>query len=154
MARYVFPGHAEFRDRKDQLEAIRSWYEDPGQDPILIVHGRRRTGKSWLLREFAHDREADIFVCDRRGPLDQLERFAEQLRDEMGSVPRVNSATDFFEAVYNLGRKGRRLAVIDEFPELFGARGTPDSELAAVLEGQLGHSQTKLILCGSQVETM
>ena len=48
----------------------------------------------------------------------------------------------------------KRLVVIDEFPELFGARKHPDSELMAVLEEVWGTTQTKVLLCGSQIGTM
>ena len=44
--------------------------------------------------------------------------------------------------------------MIDEFPELFGPRKHPDSELMAVLEEVWGTTRNKLVLCGSHIGTM
>jgi AAA+ ATPase superfamily predicted ATPase len=60
--------------------------------------------------------------------------------------------TDLFRVLYGLD--GKRLVVIDEFPELYGARRHPDSELMVVLEEVWGTTQIKLVLCGSQIGTM
>jgi len=154
MTTYDFPGHHAFLNRERELALLREWYEDPGADPVLVLYGRRRSGKSWLFREFAHGLEADILVCDRRVVRDQLAGFATQLTSKLEVRPQLNTATDLFQVIFGLGRRRRCLVVLDEFPELFGSRGTPDSELAAVLEEQLGRTQAKLILCGSQIATM
>lgn|SRR5487761_2637 len=153
MAKYTFSAHGEFLDRKIELAALRRWYETDGEPAVLVLYGRRRTGKSWLFREFANGREADIFVCDRRVVLQQLDGFAGQLEGELGARPQLSSATALFELLANLAERGKRLAVIDEFPELYGSRGAPDSELAAVLE-RSAKTSMKLILCGSQISTM
>jgi hypothetical protein len=154
MTPYAFPNHQEFRDRERELGALRTWYADAGADPIFIVLGRRRVGKSWLMREFAHGLRADILVCDETLPSNQLQRFAAQLRDSVGVPLALRSAADLFEVLFGLGRQEPYLAIIDEFPNLLGHGGRADSELAAVLEDQLGRSRTKFLLAGSQVMTM
>jgi AAA+ ATPase superfamily predicted ATPase len=153
MTRYSFPAHDDFLNRQPELAALRRWYEGDGEPAVLVLYGRRRTGKSWLFREFANGRDADIFVCDRRVALQQLAEFSAQLEAEVGARPQLQSSTELFEVLANLAERGRRLAVIDEFPELYGSRGAPDSELAAVLERR-NRTGLKLILCGSQISTM
>src|SRR5439155_20340703 len=59
-----------------------------------------------------------------------------------------------YRFLFRQARAERRLAVIDEFPELLRAGGSADSVLARVMEEELPGSRLKLILCGSQVSTM
>ena len=68
---YAFPGIDRFRDRTDELAALHSWFEDEHETRAMALHGRRRVGKSWLFRAFAHGRPADIFVADTRALADQ-----------------------------------------------------------------------------------
>src|SRR5262249_26834296 len=60
----------------------------------------------------------------------------------------------FYRFLFRQARDERRLAVVDEFPELLRLGGAPDSVLARVMEDELDQSRLKLILCGSQVSTM
>jgi len=154
MTRYVFPDHERFLDRTAELERLRRWWDD-GSDPFpLVLYGRRRTGKSWLLREFAHGRAADIFVCDSRAEGDQLATFARVLEGSVGVRPELADVRSFYELLFRRAGSTRRLAVIDEFPMLLGAGSAADSTLAATLEEMAGTTALKLVLCGSQVSTM
>ena len=154
MTRYRFPDHETFRDRSAELERLRRWWEDVSDPFPLVVYGRRRTGKTWLLREFAHGRDADIFVCDSRAEGDQLSYFARVLEGSVGVRPEVADIRSFYEILYRQATSHRRLAVIDEFPMLPAAGSAADSSLAAVIDEMAGSSRLKLIVCGSQVSTM
>ncbi len=59
----------------------------------MTLFGRRRVGKSWLFRAFAHGRQADIFVADTRALADQLDGFSRALgRDgERPSLPDLDT---------------------------------------------------------------
>jgi AAA+ ATPase superfamily predicted ATPase len=152
---YEFPAHSRFLDRDRELAELGSWWADRGYRFPLILHGRRRTGKSWLVREFAHGKEADIFVCDERAERDQLGSFADDLEQRLGFRPDFPDFRSFFRFLFRQVRDQPRLAVIDEFPLLLGPGRSPaDSVLAAVMEEELETSQLKLLLCGSQIATM
>lgn len=149
---YEFPHREEFRDREAELAAMEEWWTHDDDHPVMVVYGRRRTGKSWLFRRFAHGKEAIILVCDRRSEGAQIGKFADTLQPVLRFRPDLRSMTDLYRVVYGLD--GKRLIVIDEFPELFGSRKHPDSELMAVLEEVWGSTQVKVLLCGSQIGTM
>lgn len=151
---FEFSGRADFLDRADELAALDAWWDDEGDRFPLVLFGRRRVGKSWLFRRFAHGRPADVFVCDRRAESDQLWSFAGAVEERLGVRPRFEDTAAFYRFLYRQARGARRLAVIDEFPELLRLGGTPDSVLARVMEDELPASRLKLILCGSQVATM
>ncbi len=145
----------EFLDRTDDLARLRRWWREPG--PPLSLWGRRRVGKSWLLRAFAHGRPAIIFVADSVAEAPQLERFADALRSHLPVRPSLPDLPTFFRTLFELGRRRKFLAVIDEFPHLLPSversRREVLQRLQAVLEEE-GRSGLKLILCGSQVSTM
>ena len=149
---YTFPHREEFRDRQAELAAMEEWWMHDDDHPVMVVYGRRRTGKSWLFRRFADGKDAIIFVCDRRSEGAQIAKFADTLEPILKFRPALSSMTDLYRVLYRL--EGKRLVVIDEFPELFGARKHPDSELMAVLEEVWGTTQIKVLLCGSQIGTM
>jgi AAA+ ATPase superfamily predicted ATPase len=151
---YEFESSAQFLNRDVELHHLERWWDDPGDRFPLIVYGRRRTGKSWLFRQFAHGKEADLFVCDRRAEADQLASFAERLEPGLGFRPSFPDLRSFFQLLFRQARSQRRLAVIDEFPELMSGGHVADSVLAAVMEEELDGSRLKLLLCGSQVSTM
>jgi uncharacterized protein len=93
-----------------------------------------------------------MFVCDRRSEGAQIAKFADTLDPILKVRPALSSMTDLYRVLYRL--EGKRLIVLDEFPELFGVRKHPDSELMAVLEEVWGTTQIKVLLCGSQIGTM
>lgn len=154
MTAYQFPDHDEFLDRQAELERLRHWWEDREDRFPLVLFGRRRTGKSWLLREFAHGKDADIFVCDTRAEGDQLAYFAASLEGSLGVRPDLTDTRAFYNVLLRQRTDHPKLAVIDEFPLLLQSGRAADSSLAAALEEADGASGVRLVLCGSQISTM
>lgn len=151
---YTFPDHERFLDREAELARLRRWWDDD-RDPFpLLLFGRRRTGKSWLLREFAHGKPADILVCDSRAERDQLAYFARALQASLGFAIDLPDVRSLYEVLLRPRPHGRHLVVIDEFPLLLEATRGADSALAAALEERGGGAGVKLVLCGSQISTM
>jgi hypothetical protein len=107
-----------------------------------------------LLRELAHGKEADIFVCDSRAEGDQLAYFAGVLERSLGFRPELPDVRSFFDVLFRQRGAGRRLVVIDEFPLLLDASRDADSTLAAAMEEREAVADVKLVLCGSQISTM
>jgi hypothetical protein len=58
-----------FFDRQDELKALRAAYREPGAS-LFILYGRRRLGKTTLLRRFAEGLPAVCHVADRAGEAD------------------------------------------------------------------------------------
>jgi AAA+ ATPase superfamily predicted ATPase len=151
--KYTFESITRFRDRDEELAAIAEWFERRDDPRALLIHGRRRVGKSWLFRAFAHDREADIFVASTRALGDQLAGFASVLERE-GERPALPDLESFFRLLYRRARQGRHLAVIDELPNLVKVDRDLPATLLKVMEEEAAQSQLKLILTGSHVAMM
>jgi AAA+ ATPase superfamily predicted ATPase len=154
MAGYTFGRYADFLDRTAELAAMEQWWEDDHFRFPLILYGRRRVGKSWLFRRFAHGKPADVLVCDRGTQADQLASFAGLFEEQLGFRPDFPDVASFYRFLFRRARDERRLAVIDEFPELLRLGSSADSVLATVMETELLDSRLRLIICGSQVSTM
>lgn len=152
MATYDFELMDRFRDRDEELAAMRVWHDD--DDPrALLLHGRRRVGKSWLFRAFAHGREADIFVASTRALQDQLRGFASVLEQD-GAPPSLPDIETFFRVLYRRARGERRIAVIDELPNLIAVDKDLPGTLLKVMEEEAPASRLRLILTGSHVAVM
>src|SRR6266516_143979 len=151
---HVFDSRSEFLDRAAELDVLERWWADDADRFPVVLFGRRRVGKSWLFRRFADGKPADVLVCDRRAEADQLRSFAGRVEERLGHRPDFSDTASLYRFLFRQARTERRLAVIDEFPELLLVGGSADSVLARVMEEELPGSRLKLILCGSQVSTM
>jgi hypothetical protein len=153
MSVYRFPNMARFHDRDEERQALEAWYDDKREWRAMALHGRRRVGKSWLFRAFAHGREADIFVADTRALADQLAGFAASLERD-NERPDIPDLETFFRILYRRAANERRLAIIDELPYLWKVEKELPSILLRVMEEEAASSQLKLVLTGSHVGMM
>ncbi len=153
MAVYEFENISHFRNREDELLALRTWFDKTNELRAMAIYGRRRVGKSWLFRAFAHGLEADIFVATTRDLADQLATFAAALERD-GERPDLPDLETFFRLLYRRAREGRRLAIIDELPNLLRVERALPSILLKVMEEEAGASKLKLMVTGSHVGMM
>ncbi len=153
LAVYQFPSMARFRDREDERGALEAWWDDPLEWRAMTLYGRRRVGKSWLFRAFAHGREADIFVADTRALQDQLAGFSAALERD-GERPELPDIGSFFRILFRRARDERRLAIIDELPNLWKVERELPSILLRIIEEEAASSKLKLIVAGSHVGVM
>ena len=153
---FSFPAHDRFLNRTADLARLEDWWSG-GEQNALALYGRRRVGKSWLFREFAHGKPALLLVADRRAEAPQLERFADQLEPLLGVRPAIDSVPDLIKTLYALAADQKLLVVIDEFPYLLPARDKDRdgvlTEIQAVME-ERDASQLRLVFCGSYISQM
>lgn len=154
---YTWPLVNEFLDREDELASLEEWWRSPERMPVNM-YGRRRVGKSWLLRRFAHGKPAVILASERLAPGTQLTRFAALLEPGLGVRPEIEDLAALFRVAFRLARKAKALMVIDEFPWLLpGTEAEIEralSSIQAVMEEEREDSRLKLILCGSAISQM
>lgn len=147
----------EFLGRENELSMMDDWWSSADRSP-LSVYGRRRAGKSWLLRRFAHGKPAVILVARRTAPGAQLDDFADRLEPVLGVRPSLGSLAELFRVIYRAARDRKMLVAIDEFPYLLPTTEAETeralTSIAAVMEDERDDSQLKLVLCGSLVSQM
>jgi AAA+ ATPase superfamily predicted ATPase len=128
------------------------------QAELIAVYGRRRIGKTELLREAFKKRKAIFFVADLGAEQDQRRRFSEVIQ---ALYPSPLLQTDppsqwdsLFRYLIDLGKKERIVLVIDEFPYLCSSQPALPSILQRIWDEAGKHSKVCLILCGSFVSFM
>ena len=108
--------------RKKEIEELERLYSS-GRSEFVIIYGRRRIGKTYLVNRLFSDRITFSYVGARNQPPKmQLQRFANQLREASGSVfaPTVTSWVGAFEELRKLieskPRNERKVIFFDEMP--------------------------------------
>jgi AAA+ ATPase superfamily predicted ATPase len=154
---YDWPLTGDFLNRERELARLEEWWNEPTRDP-LSLYGRRRVGKSWLLRRFAHGKPTVILAAERLAPSTMLGRFAGQLEPWLGLRPELVDLAGLFRLLFSQARRERSLVVIDEFPWLLPTSESDAervlSSIQAAFEEERETSRLKLVLCGSQVGQM
>lgn len=99
----------------------------------LLVYGRRKTGKTWLLRR-----------CVDWGLYATATGDGECIVEERGGGPRITGLGDCASLVAGWLRRGRGLAVLDEFQRL-------PRRYWELLAAVAGEAEPGLIACGSSM---
>ena len=126
---------------------------------LVIAYGRRRIGKSRLLRQAAVGRNEIYFQATRVSSILNMEQFKLEVARVLGSSP-VLASIDSWEGVLHFvadaaKTKPGTIITIDEFPYLVDQ----DSALPSVMQrfwdsGAARAGNLKIILCGSAVAQM
>lgn len=143
-----------FYDREDELEALTSAFESPGH-AFYVVYGRRRVGKTELLKEFCTGRPHTYFLAAQESEQRQREKFVEQIADHFDErIPRIDAWDDAFRYLGEKIQGEELIVVIDEFPYLVEENDSLLSYVQAFVDEQLKGTDSMLVLCGSSVSTM
>ena len=110
---------------------------ESGRSEFVVVYGRRRVGKTFLVRRFFKDNYAFSFVGKHEmGREMQLVEFAKALQQYSKStyIPQLKSWTDAFDALQKhleLSKiRGKKVVFFDEMPWM----DTPKSDFVVALE--------------------
>lgn len=146
-----------FVNREGEL----AWLEErhaSGQAEFLVLYGRRRIGKSALLREFGRGKAHVYFVASQVREPDNLDQFREALAaarpDPLLDSLRFNSWDAALAYLTRLAEKERFVVVLDEFPYLCQDNPALPSLLQRWWDTAGKSSRLKLVLCGSQIGFM
>ena len=66
-----------FVGRTRELDALRAAYDAPAGQ-LVLLYGRRRIGKTYLLQRFSEDRRAIFYQATRQAEGDELAAFTRQ----------------------------------------------------------------------------
>ncbi len=144
-----------FINRQSELDQFNQLYRSKRAE-LLILYGRRRVGKTELLRVFCQDKPYIYFIATLSSDSDQLAAFSQQiwnfLHPEGSQAPLFASWEDAFRALANL--PWRPVVVLDEFTYLISGNKAIPSILQKVWDEQLKDANLMLVLCGSYIGMM
>ena len=147
-------------DRDYEWAALTRFVTDARADATLgVVSGRRRQGKTYLLRAACQAAGGFYFGATESTDAESLRLVGTALSQYLKS-PIPFQPTDWFQVVdvlLELGRERPVPVVIDEFPYLVKANPSLPSviqQALAPLREERSRSRTRLLLCGSALSFM
>lgn len=144
--------------RTAELTELESWWSTGRMTGL--VWGRRRVGKTVLIRQFSNSKRTVFHTGTTRSVAEELRvlsrRIAEAglagLRD-LGRRPFADW-DDALEALAAAAQAEPILLVLDEFPELMKSQPSLPSVLRAFLDHSAGKTKLRILICGSAVRVM
>lgn len=147
-----------FVGRNTELAFLEKLYDSKTFE-MLILHGRRRVGKSYLLGHFAnlHKENTVYFIGDKSSEKTNVKNFCEELNKVLNAGDFLNSFEqwiDVYSFIKNTEITERLVIIIDEFTYLFNSNPAFDSGLQIAIDTILRKKNIFLILCGSEVSVI
>jgi AAA+ ATPase superfamily predicted ATPase len=143
-----------FINRDVEIDFLEKKYKSQGSQ-FIVLYGRRRVGKTELIKQFCKDKNSIYLLADKRGTLLNLETFAEKAADHFGDVtPLVENFYDLSKYLVRQIADEKYIIVIDEFSYLIERDDTIPSVFQVIWDEYLISKDIMLILCGSSVSMM
>lgn len=125
---------------------------------FVVIYGRRRVGKTTLIKEFIKDKRAFYFLATTESEAQSMKRFAGVLsrttKNPMLSKVIFTDWLDLFQVVADDHPDEKKVLVIDEFPYLVKTNPDFPSILQNAWDEVLKDHNVMLILCGSLISMM
>jgi uncharacterized protein len=149
-----------FLDREHELAALERVWEAAGP-ALILVWGRRRTGKTRLLGRFVEGKRSIFYASTEQAASAELSAFSAVARSALEpSGTDLLAHGDFRDWDTALGylversRRERMVVVLDEFPYLVDSSPALPSIVQRLWDGPARTSKLHLVLCGSAVSVM
>lgn len=147
----------KFVGRAEELGLLQKYFEKPGFQ-FIPIYGRRRVGKTRLVREFIRDKRAIYFLADSVTEGEQLRNLGREVGEFIGDSILAESGfrdwQQFFRYLKEKSEHERFVMVFDEFPYLVNANKGISSIFQNGIDTYLKESTVFLVLLGSSIGMM
>ena len=141
-----------FYDRKEEIALLKDTREQAEKVArFTVLTGRRRVGKTTLIREAYKDKPFVYFFVARKAESDLCEAYLEEISEKLG-IPTLGSSRhfkDIFRYLMQLSVSKSFTLVIDEFQDFFRVNKSVFSDMQEVWDEFEKSSHINLIVCGS-----
>lgn len=145
-----------FINRDKELESLnQKWREAEPQ--LLIIYGKRRVGKTELIKQFIRGKPSVYFLADKRTTKEQLRELSRLLGENFRDSLLLQRGFDEWPQVFAYLKEKTRerfALVIDEYPYLVETDKAISSIFQKGWDEYLKDSGIFLILSGSSVSMM
>ena len=125
---------------------------------LVVIYGRRRIGKTALIKEFVKDKSALFFLATEESESENRNVFkqlvSEYVGDDLIASSNIGDWESLFRFILEKGNDERKLIVIDEFQYIAKSNPAFISVLQKIWDTMLSNENVMLILCGSLVNMM
>lgn len=145
-----------FIGRNAELQQL-SRFLERSPDSLAVVYGRRRVGKSELLRQALQlsGLQYVFFGCRQTSEAQNLAALQATIALQLNEPPLAfASLGGALEQLFRRASDEPLVLVLDEYPYLHGLVKGIDSILQALIDRFNGRSKLKVILCGSYIDIM
>jgi len=146
-----------FINRKAEIEQLSHLYSSD-QAELFVLYGRRRVGKTELLRAFCVDKPHVFFIATLSSDTEQLATISQQIygfnHKEVPAGFTFPSWEAVFQALADLPMQPRPIIIMDEFTYLISGNKAIPSILQKVWDEKLKNTRLMLVLCGSYIGMM
>jgi len=140
-----------FFNRTDELNFLTAQARDD-RAALVVLYGRRRTGKTSLLKQFASGRRSILFVADQESRAEQIAAFSRVALQALGESALEGTTFSSWEtALRFVGSRAREaplFVVLDEFGYLCESDPALPSVLQRLWDAELQDTRLHLVLCG------
>ena len=148
---------ARFIDRESEMEVLEEEYRRKGSS-LVILYGRRRTGKTTLISEFIKEKPALFFLATEESEAQNRsafkERAAEFIDSDLLRSAAVSNWDVVFAAVMEHPFESKPVIVIDEFQNIGKSNRAFPSIFQRIWDEKLKDKSVMVILCGSLISMM
>ena len=146
----------KFIGRQTELAKLNSEYNRDSS--FVVIYGRRRVGKTTLIKEFLKKKTAFYFLATEELESQSMKRLAGVVaRTTQNSLLQKATFTDWldlFQIIADYKPEEKKVLVIDEFPYLVKTNPAFPSVLQNAWDEMLKDSNVMLILSGSLIGMM
>jgi len=145
-----------FIGRERELKTLNEHYGS-GNFEFFCIYGRRRVGKTELIKEFIKDKKAIFFTGVEDTKAVNLADFSDSVRETLHNTKSKAVYADFKEAfadIFEYAKKEKLVLVIDEYPYLAKSYPGISSLLQVEIDHRLKNTGAFIILCGSSMSFM
>ena len=139
-----------------ELEKLNAEYERDGG--FVVIYGRRRVGKTTLIKEFLKKKTAFYFLATEELESQSMKRLAgvvaRMTKNSLLQKAVFTDWLDLFQVIADYEPDKKKVLVIDEFPYLVKINSAFTSILQNAWDEILKDSNVMLILCGSLISMM
>lgn len=142
----------KFFDRESEIVLLRDIREKASVSArFTVVTGRRRVGKTQLIKRALEDRPYLYFYVARKSEKDLCAGFQRQV-EEVCKIPAfgtVERFEDLFRVLLEHSKRETISVVIDEFQEFYRVNPSVFSAMANLWDDAQKESKMNLVVCGS-----
>ena len=143
-----------FAGREKELRALGEHYDSDGFE-FAVVYGRRRVGKTTLIREFSAGKNNIYYMAVEGTARENLNGLSAAVLGQQSETASFSDFSALLDYVDRLCSNGERLILtIDEYPYLAASYPAVSSMIQKHIDLCWKDSRLFLILCGSSMSFM
>ena len=146
----------KFIGRKREMEKLESEYSRDSS--FVVIYGRRRVGKTTLIKEFLKNKTAFYFLATEEIESQSMKRLAgvvaRTTKNRLLQNATFTDWLDLFQVIADYEPEKKKVFVIDEFPYLVKTNSAFPSILQNAWDEVLKDKNVMLILSGSLIGMM